>query len=112
MFGRKNNQTYPGPLPGSNRAGVSSDEILERLAQDYMNDRKWRRFFKFLVLGLVASIEQAGQVVGEQAFIDNRKFRNATLIALQSGRLAGEQRLQAIDELAGVLQRVIPGHAE
>lgn len=53
MFGRKNNQAYPGPLPGSNRAGVSSDEILERLAQDYMNDRKWRRFFKFLVLGLV-----------------------------------------------------------
>ena len=39
-------------------------------------------------LGLVASIEQAGQVVGEQAFIDDRKFRNATLIALQSGRVA------------------------
>ena len=39
-------------------------------------------------LGLVASIEQPGQVVGEQAFIDDRKFRNATLIALQSGRVA------------------------
>jgi len=39
-------------------------------------------------LGLVASIEQPGQVVGEQAFIEDRKFRNATLIALQSGRVA------------------------
>ena len=39
-------------------------------------------------LGLVASIEQPGKVVGEQAFIDDRKFRNATLIALQSGRVA------------------------
>ena len=74
MFGRKNNQTYPGPLPGSNRAGVSSDEILERLAQDYMNDRKWRRFFKFLVLGLVDEFGSLGSVardvIGQETIVD------------------------------------------
>jgi len=48
MFGR--NKKKAG-LPGSNVGPVSSNEILERLAEDYMKDRKWKRYFK---LGLVA----------------------------------------------------------
>jgi len=50
MFGKKN--VTPRPLPGSNNGSVSNNEIMLRLAEDYMTDRKWRRFFKFLLLGL------------------------------------------------------------
>lgn len=52
MFGKKN--VKPGPLPGSGgyNASASNNEIMLRLAEDYMTDRKWRRFFKFLLLGL------------------------------------------------------------
>lgn len=49
MFGRKNNNSA---LPGSNVAPITSNEIMERLAEDYMKDRKWRRIFKFSLLGL------------------------------------------------------------
>lgn len=49
MFGRKNNNNA---LPGSNSAPVTSNEVMERLAVDYMKDRKWRRIFKFVLLGL------------------------------------------------------------
>ncbi len=49
MFGKKKNSEA---LPGSNRAAVSSNEVLERLAVDYMKDRKWRRIFRFALLGL------------------------------------------------------------
>ena len=49
MFGRKKNKVA---LPGSNMAPVGSNEILERLAEDYMKDRKWKRYFKFALLGL------------------------------------------------------------
>ena len=45
-------------------------------------------------LGLVASIEQAGQVVGEQAFIDDRKFRNATLAGTARTPASAAQRIQ------------------
>lgn len=50
MFGKKN--VSPRPLPGSGSNSVSNNEIMLRLAEDYMTDRKWRRFFKFLLLGL------------------------------------------------------------
>jgi len=43
-----------GALPGSNRAPVSSNDVLEQLAVDYMKDRKWRRIFRFVLLGLFA----------------------------------------------------------
>lgn len=50
MFGKKN--VSPRPLPGTGSNSVSNNEIMLRLAEDYMTDRKWRRFFKFLLLGL------------------------------------------------------------
>jgi len=52
MFGKKN--VSPGPLPGTTSVSGSNNEIMVRLAEDYMTDRKWRRFFKFLLLGLGA----------------------------------------------------------
>ena len=48
MFGSNNNQG----LPGSNQAAVGSNEVLERLAEDYMKDRKWKRYIKLGFLGL------------------------------------------------------------
>ena len=51
MFGR--NKSASG-LPGSNTAPVGSNEILERLAEDYMKDRKWRRYFKIGLFVLMA----------------------------------------------------------
>ena len=50
MFGRKKNNDA---LPGSNTAPVTSTEVMERLAVDYMKERKWRRIFKFALLGIV-----------------------------------------------------------
>jgi len=49
MLGRNKNATA---LPGSHSAPVTSSEVMERLAEDYMKDRKWRRIFKFILLGL------------------------------------------------------------
>ncbi len=49
MFGRNKSNAA---LPGSNRAPVSPNDVMERLAVDYMKDRKWRRIFKFSLLGL------------------------------------------------------------
>ncbi|MFT6408221.1 MAG: protease-4 [Arenicella sp.] len=49
MFGRSKNNAA---LPGSNSVPVTSSEVMERLAEDYMKDRKWRRWFKFILLGL------------------------------------------------------------
>ena len=51
MLGRNKNS---GALPGSNSAPVTPSEVMERLAVDYMHDRKWRRIFKFLLAGLFA----------------------------------------------------------
>ena len=48
MFGKKNN----GVLPGSKHAPVTQSEVMERLAVDYMKDLKWKRYFKFSLLGL------------------------------------------------------------
>lgn len=50
MFGRNNPKA--AALPGSNSAPVTSSEVMERLAVDYMKDRKWRRIFKFTLLGI------------------------------------------------------------
>ncbi len=49
MFGKKKES---GALPGSNRVPVTSSEVLERLAVDYMKDRKWKRFFRFILLAI------------------------------------------------------------
>ena len=49
MFG-KNNQNQS--LPGSNQGIVTSNEVLERLAEDYMKDRKWKRYIKLGFLAL------------------------------------------------------------
>ena len=50
MFGK----SKPTPaLPGSNSARPMSNDILERLAEDYMKDRKWRRLFKWALLVLL-----------------------------------------------------------
>ena len=49
MFGKnKSNQ----PLPGSNQGIVTSNQVLERLAEDYMKDRKWKRYIKLGFLAL------------------------------------------------------------
>ncbi len=49
MLGRNKNNAA---LPGSNSAPVTQSEVLERLAEDYMKDRKWRRIFKIVLLSL------------------------------------------------------------
>ncbi len=51
MFNKKKSS---GVLPGSNQAPVASNEVLEKLAVDYMKDRKWRRIFRFSLLILFA----------------------------------------------------------
>lgn len=47
MFGKSKQSPA---LPGSNAAPVASNEILQRLAEDYMRDRKWRRVFRWILL--------------------------------------------------------------
>lgn len=47
MLGRNKNNMA---LPGSHSAPVTSSEVMERLAVDYMKDRKWRRVFKIVLL--------------------------------------------------------------
>jgi len=49
MFGRNKSSAA---LPGSNSVPVTPSEVMERLAEDYMKDRKWRRFFKIVLLVL------------------------------------------------------------
>lgn len=49
MFGKKKES---GALPGSNRVPVTPSDVLERLAVDYMKDRKWRRIFRFALLAI------------------------------------------------------------
>lgn len=49
MFGKKKDS---GALPGSNSVPVTSSEVLERLAVDYMKDRKWKRIFRFILLAI------------------------------------------------------------
>ena len=53
MFGRNKNKAH---LPGSNavqsRTQVTSANVMERLAEDYMRDRKWRLALRFILVGL------------------------------------------------------------
>lgn len=49
MFGKKKTS---GALPGSNQAPVTSNDVMERLAVDYMKHRKWRRIFRFALLAV------------------------------------------------------------
>jgi protease-4 len=50
MFGKSK---PTAALPGSNSAPAMSNDILMRLAEDYMKDRKWRRLFKWAVFALL-----------------------------------------------------------
>lgn len=66
MLGRNKNNAV---LPGSHSAPVTPSEVMERLAEDYMKDRKWRRIFKFALLGLfifyiLSAIFLAGKSAG------------------------------------------------
>ncbi len=65
MFGKKKSN---GALPGSNKAPVTSNEVLERLAVDYMKDRKWRRIFRFALLALFVVY-----VIGVMSISSNQK---------------------------------------
>lgn len=51
MLGRNK---HNAALPGSNSAPVTPSEVMERLAEDYMKDRKWRRVFKMALFALFA----------------------------------------------------------
>jgi len=54
MFGRnKNNASLPGSNYTPAQAPVNANNVMERLAEDYMRDRKWRLGFRFIALGLV-----------------------------------------------------------
>ncbi len=60
-------------------------------------------------LSAVAVIDHAGQVVGEQAFLGERNFRNATLIALRSSRIAripGALFREQLDQDAAAVERL------
>ncbi len=50
MFGNKDKKVV---LPGNNNANSSDSQILRDLAQEYAKELKWRRIFKFTILGLV-----------------------------------------------------------
>ena len=50
MWGKK---VEAGSLPGAKKATVSTNDVIERLAIDYMRDRKWRRIFRFIIFILV-----------------------------------------------------------
>lgn len=50
MWGKK---VDAGSLPGSKKLASNSNDILERLAVDYMRDRKWRRVTRFVIFVLL-----------------------------------------------------------
>lgn len=50
MFGKNKASSA---LPGSNVAPTMSNDILERLAEDYIKDRKWRRIFRWAIFLLI-----------------------------------------------------------
>lgn len=80
MFGRKNNNNA---LPGSNTAPVTSNEVMERLAVDYMKDRKWRRVFKFALLGLfVVYIVGVGFMAGKTGVSVNATKPHTAIVDL------------------------------
>jgi len=80
MFGKKKSS---GALPGSNRVPVSSDNVLEQLAVDYMKDRKWRRIFRFVLLALfVLYIVSAINMASKQSGLKGAMKPHTALIDL------------------------------
>lgn len=87
MFGRNKNTAS---LPGSNVAQVSSNEILERLAEDYMKDRKWRRYFKIgLVLLFVLYIVVIATLAGGSGVSANAAKPHTAVVKL-NGVIGGD----------------------
>ena len=62
MFGK--NDANPG-LPGSKQPQVAGNEVLIRIAEDYVREQKWRRYLRiaFLILGFlfVVALFSGGQ---------------------------------------------------
>ena len=53
MFGRnKKNTSLPGSNAVQKHTHVNSSNVMERLAEDYMRDRKWRLALRFILVGL------------------------------------------------------------
>ncbi len=109
MWGKK---VDAGSLPGSKKVASDSNDILERLAVDYMRDRKWRRIFRFLVFIMIvwylftvinysakqsrfagstaphtALVELTGVIGGEGVYADqiNQSLRQAFAAPLSKG---------------------------
>ena len=101
MFGKKSNSTA---LPGSNTAPVTSNDVLERLAVDYMKDRKWRRIFRFCLLGIaVFYILSVAFVAGKNGSGVNATRPHTALVDL-SGAI-GVQGGVFADTMNAALQR-------
>lgn len=99
MFGKKKSD---GALPGSNRVAVTSSEVMEQLAIDYMKDRKWRRIFKFAVLGvIVIYLISAINIATKQAGFAGAGTPHTALVELNGvigigGGIAADQANQSI----------------
>lgn len=93
MFRKKNTTSA---LPGSNVAPVTSNQLFERLAEDYMKDRKWRRYFKLAMLFLfLLYIIVAIGFAGKSASLDASKPHTALVelsgpIGTQGGVMADQ----------------------
>ncbi len=80
MLGRNSSSSA---LPGSNTAPVTSSEVMERLAEDYMKDRKWRRIFKIVLLSLfVIYVLSAVFVAGNNGAAVNANRPHTALVEL------------------------------
>lgn len=104
MFGKKKKTEYPGPLPGSHTAPLANNEVLMKLAEDYMQDRKWRRFFRFLVLGLIALYLISALMFAGSTGKDMNASRPHTALVDLSGPI-GIQGGVFADQLNSSLQR-------
>lgn len=105
MLGRNKNNMA---LPGSNRAPVTSNELMERLAEDYMKDRKWRRIFKFvlaiLVLYLLTIMFVAGSAGSAGGSAANSSKPHTALVELNGVISLGKGDVSA-DSLNASLRR-------
>lgn len=84
MFGRNKNK---GSLPGSNytpaSAQVNANNVMERLAEDYMRDRKWRLGFRFIALGLaIIYVFSAIVLAGSQGMSPNSAKSHTAVVEL------------------------------
>lgn len=102
MLGRNKNSTA---LPGSHSAPVTSNEVMERLAEDYMKDRKWRRLFKFILLGLfLLYIVSAIFIAGGSGSGGNAAEPHTALVELR-GVISTAQGDVSADKLNASLRR-------